>query len=111
MSDLVKFTDQNFKAEVLEATVPVLVDFSAVWCGPCKTLAPIVEELAKEYAGQVKIGKLDIDEDRETPTKFDVMAVPTLIFFRGGQEQAKLTGMRPKSVIKEHLDLLLAAKA
>ena len=108
MSDLLKFTDQNFRVEVLEAPVPVLVDFSAVWCGPCKSLAPIVEELAKEYAGRVKVGKLDIDEDRETPTRFDVMAVPTLIFFKGGKEQAKITGLRPKSVIKEQLDALLA---
>ena len=110
MSDLIKFTDQNFKSEVLESPVPVLVDFSAVWCGPCKSLAPIVEELAKEYAGRVKVGKLDIDEDRETPTRFDVMAVPTLIFFKGGKEQAKLTGLRPKGAIKEQLDGLLAAK-
>ena len=111
MSDLLKFTDQNFKAEVLDATVPCLVDFSAVWCGPCKSLAPIVEELAREYAGQVKVGKLDIDEDRETPTRYDVMAVPTLIFFKDGREQAKITGLRPKAVIKEQIDALLAAKA
>ena len=110
MSDLLKFTDQNFKAEVLEAPVPVLVDFSAVWCGPCKSLAPIVEEIAREYAGRVKVGKLDIDEDRETPTRFDVMAVPTLIFFKGGKELAKITGLRPKAAIKEQLDTLLAAK-
>ncbi len=109
MSDLLKFTDQNFGSEVMESSVPVLVDFSAVWCGPCKSLNPIVEELAKEYAGQVKIGKLDIDEDRETPTRFDVMAVPTLIFFKDGQEQAKLTGLRPKQVIKEQIDQLLTA--
>ncbi|MCK6482183.1 MAG: thioredoxin [Planctomycetes bacterium] len=108
MSDLLKFTDQNFKAEVLDAAVPVLVDFSAVWCGPCKTLAPLVEELAKEFAGQVKVGKLDIDEDRETPTKYDVMAVPTLIFFKGGKEQAKITGLRPKAVIREQIEALLA---
>ena len=111
MSDLLKFTDQNFKTEVLDAAVPCLVDFSAVWCGPCKSLAPIVEELAREYAGQVKVGKLDIDEDRETPTKYDVMAVPTLIFFKGGREQAKITGLRPKAVIKEQIEMLLAAKA
>jgi len=110
MSDLLKFTDQNFKTEVLEAPVPVLVDFSAVWCGPCKSLAPIVEELAKEYAGRVRVGKLDIDEDRETPTKFDVMAVPTLIFFKGGREHFKITGLRPKQVIKDQLEQLLAAK-
>jgi thioredoxin 1 len=110
MSDLLKFTDQNFKSEVLDAPVPVLVDFSAVWCGPCKSLAPIVEEIAKEYAGRVKVGKLDIDEDRETPTRFDVMAVPTLIFFKGGKELAKITGLRPKAAIKEQLDTLLAAK-
>ena len=110
MSDMLKFTDQNFRGEVLDAPVPVLVDFSAVWCGPCKSLAPIVEELAKEYAGRVKVGKLDIDEDRETPTKYDVMAVPTLIFFKGGKEQAKITGLRPKAVIKEHIETLLTAK-
>ena len=110
MSDLIKFTDQNFKTEVLDSPVPVLVDFSAVWCGPCKSLAPIVEELAKEYACRIKVGKLDIDEDRETPTRFDVMAVPTLIFFKGGKEQGKLMGLRPKNAIKEHLEALLAAK-
>ncbi len=108
MSSLLKFTDQNFQSEVLDSPVPVLVDFSAVWCGPCKSLAPIVEELAREYAGQIKIGKLDIDDDRETPMKFDIMAVPTLLFFKGGQERAKLQGARPKAVIKEHLDALLA---
>jgi thioredoxin 1 len=111
MSDLLKFTDQNFKTEVLEANVPVLVDFSAVWCGPCKALAPIVEDLAKEYAGRVKVGKLDIDEDRETPTKFDVMAVPTLIFFKGGREHFKVAGLKPKQYIKDQLEQLLAAKA
>jgi thioredoxin 1 len=110
MSDLLKFTDQNFKTEVLDSAVPVLVDFSAVWCGPCKALAPTIEELAKEYAGRVKVGKLDIDEDRETPTKFDVMAVPTLIFFKGGREHFKITGQRSKQVIKDQLEQLLAAK-
>lgn len=108
MSDLVKITDQNFQSEVLESKVPVLVDFSAVWCGPCKSLAPIVEELAREYAGQIKIGKLDIDEDRETPTKYDVMGVPTLLFFKGGEVQGQMVGFRPKGPIKEQLDALLA---
>jgi thioredoxin 1 len=111
MSTLLKFTDQNFKAEVLESHVPVVVDFSAVWCGPCKQLTPIVEELSKEFAGKVKIGKMDIDEDRETPTRYDVMAVPTLLFLKGGQEVGRITGFVAKPKVKAQIDALLAPAA
>jgi thioredoxin 1 len=110
MSALTKFTDQNFKAEVLDSHLPVVVDFSAVWCGPCKQIAPVVEELSREYTGKVKIGKMDIDEDRETPVRFDVMAVPTLLFLKGGKEIARMTGAYPKAKIKSQIDALLAAK-
>ncbi len=110
MSTMLKFTDQNFENEAVKSPIPVLVDFSAVWCGPCKSLAPIVEDLSREYAGRIKIGKLDIDEDRETPTRFDVMAVPTLIFLKGGKEVARFTGLRPRAAIKEQLDAVLSVK-
>ena len=108
--NIVTFNEKNFDAEVLKSDKVVLVDFTATWCGPCRALAPIVEKIADEFEGKVKVGKLDIDEDRETPTRFDVMAVPTLIFFKGGKELAKITGLRPKAAIKEQLDTLLAAK-
>jgi thioredoxin 1 len=109
MSSLTQFTDANFDSEVLQSPVPVLVDFTATWCGPCKALAPIVEELAKDFAGKVKMGKLDIDHSRNVPTKYGIMAVPTIILFKGGREVEKITGLKPKSDLRKRLDALLAA--
>ena len=109
MSSLTQFTDANFESEVLQSPVPVLVDFTATWCGPCKALAPIVEELAKDFAGKVKMGKLDIDHSRNVPTKYGIMAVPTIILFKGGREVEKITGLKPKSDLRKRLDALLAA--
>jgi thioredoxin len=109
MSTLTQFTDANFDAEVLKSPVPVLVDFTATWCGPCKALAPIVEELAKDFAGKVKMGKLDIDHSRNVPSKYGIMAVPTIILFKGGREVEKITGLKPKSDLRKRLDALLAA--
>jgi thioredoxin 1 len=109
MSSLTQFTDANFEAEVLKSPVPVLVDFTATWCGPCKALAPIVEELAKDFAGKVKMGKLDIDHSRNVPTKYGIMAVPTIILFKGGREVEKITGLKSKSDLRKRLDALLAA--
>jgi thioredoxin 1 len=109
MSSLTTFTDANFESEVLASPVPVLVDFTATWCGPCKALAPIVEELAKDFAGKVKMGKLDIDHSRNVPTKYGIMAVPTIILFKGGREIEKITGLKPKSDLRKRLDALLAA--
>ncbi len=108
MSSLPKVTDASFDHEVMKADLPVLVDFSAEWCGPCKSLAPIVEALALEYEGRVKFVQLDIDENRQTPSSFGIMAVPTLILFKGGEVVDKVTGFKPKAVLAQHLEKLVS---
>ena len=109
MSDnLPDFTDDNFDAEVTESQTPVLVDFGAEWCGPCRALAPIVEELAKEYDGQLKVGSVDIDKARGVASKFGIMSVPTIIFFKGGEVVDKITGLQPKANLKKRIEAVLA---
>ena len=100
------FTDDNFEEEVLKADGPVLVDFFAEWCGPCKMLGPIIEELAGEYEGKVKIGKCDVDAAPQTAGKYGVQSIPTLIFFKGGEAVDKLMGFQSKEALKEKLDAL-----
>ena len=102
----VTFTDENFDAEVLKHDGPVLVDFFAPWCGPCKMMAPTIEKLAKEYDGKVKIGKLDVDENNETGTKYEVQSIPTLLIFKGGKVVDKLVGFQSEEALKEKLDSL-----
>ncbi len=102
----VTFTDANFSDETKEGVV--LVDFFATWCGPCKMLAPVIEELAGEYEGKVKIGKLDVDENPETAGKFGVQSIPTIILFKDGEEVDKMMGFQSKEVLKEHIDKVLA---
>ncbi len=104
---MLEITDKNFDSEVLKATTPVVVDFSATWCGPCKRLAPIVEDLAKEYDGKVKIAKLDIDGSPESAQKFRVMSVPTVLFFKGGKQVDMVVGLQPKDALKKKIDALL----
>jgi len=87
------FTDSNFDAEVLKSDQPVLVDFTATWCGPCKALAPIVEKLADENVGKIKVGKLDIDEAPEIARKYGIRSVPTVLVFKGGQKAAQHVGL------------------
>jgi thioredoxin 1 len=94
-------TDQNFQREVLESAETVLIDFTATWCGPCKTIAPFIDQLAAEYSGRVKIAKLDIDENPETPSRLGIRGVPTLIVFKGGQEVARQVGAAPKAKIEQ----------
>jgi thioredoxin 1 len=97
------FNEQNFEAEVLKSDVPVLVDFTATWCGPCKALAPIVEKLADDYQGKVKVGKLDIDESPELARKYGVRSVPTVMVFKGGAKSGQHLGMTKRETLVQLL--------
>ncbi|GAB1442292.1 MAG: thioredoxin [Ignavibacteriales bacterium] len=99
----VTITDQNFTEEVTNSNLPVLIDFWAVWCGPCRAIAPIVEQLAGEYDGKVKIGKLDVDENPETAVKFGVRSIPTLLLFKNGQVVDTIIGAVQKQVIVQKI--------
>jgi len=101
---LMHFTDGNFKKEVMESDVPVVVDFWATWCGPCKMVAPVIEELAKEYDKKVKIGKVDVDENPNTASRFGVMSIPTIMFFKGGRVMDQSVGAISKSDLKKKID-------
>jgi thioredoxin 1 len=107
-NNIVKLTEANFSQEVLNSTKPVLVDFWAEWCGPCKMIAPLLDELAGEYSGRAAIGKVNIDEDQTLATKFGITAIPTLLFFKGGQVAGQVVGMCSKRDLKSNLDKLLA---
>ncbi|MCG6534462.1 MAG: thioredoxin [Syntrophales bacterium LBB04] len=93
---LVQFTDANFEQEVLKSEKPVLVDFWAPWCGPCRAVGPVVEDLAEAYEGRVKVGKINIDDNPKTATTYGVMSIPTLILFNKGDMMDKLIGLSPK---------------
>jgi thioredoxin 1 len=101
-------TDNSFQAEVLEAETPVLVDFWAPWCGPCRMVAPVVEEIAKERSGELKVVKLNIDENQNTAIAYDVMSIPTLILFNHGQVAKKVIGAYPKRKLEAELEPALA---
>ena len=101
-------TDTDFDQQVLKAAKPVLVDFWAPWCGPCRMLAPVVEELAKEYTGKVRVGKLNTDDHPNVPSRYKIAAIPTLLFFKGGKVVEQLVGVHSKSDIKKTLDTLVA---
>lgn len=109
MAQPIPVTDTSFKQEVLESEVPVLVDFWASWCSPCKMIAPIVEELAGEYDGRVKVAKMDVDANPITPGMFGIMSIPTLMLFRGGKAEERLVGYQPKQSLKAKLEAALVS--
>lgn len=96
-SSLVQVNDKNFEVEVLQSDLPVLVDFWATWCGPCKSVSPIVDDLSKEYSGRVKVAKLNVDENPATPSQYGVRGIPTLILFKGGKILEQIVGAVPKT--------------
>ena len=101
-------TDNNFQAEVLESDVPVLVDFWAPWCGPCRAVGPVVEEIANEKAGVLKVSKLNTDENQQTAIQYNVLSIPTLIVFKNGQEVKRVTGAYPKQRLEAEIEPALA---
>ncbi len=102
-NDLVILQDATFDKEVLKSDVPVLVDFWAVWCGPCKAIAPAVEALATEYKGKVKVAKMDVDEHQQVPQQYGIRSIPTLLVFKGGRVVDTIVGAVPKSKLEESL--------
>src|SRR5947209_3520286 len=107
MANLTHFTDQNFEQEVLRSQEPVLVDFWAEWCGPCRMLGPVIEQISDEYSGRVKVGKLDVDSAPNTAATYGVMSIPTVILFVAGKPAQRMVGFQPKPALKAKLDLAL----
>jgi thioredoxin 1 len=103
MSEPLQVSDADFEAEILKADTPAMVDFWAAWCGPCRAIAPVVEELARDYAGKVKVAKMNVDENAKTPAKYGIRAIPTLIIFKGGQVVEQITGAVSRSIIENAL--------
>lgn len=104
MAEVAEFTDSNFEGEVVQSSQPVLVDFWAPWCGPCRQIAPTVEQLATEYDGSVKVGKVNIDESPAVASSYGVTSIPTLMIFKGGEVVERFVGIQPKNRLQEALD-------
>ena len=109
MGNAVAVTGQTFDTEVLQSNLPVLVDFWAAWCGPCRAIAPAIEEIAGEYAGKLKVVKVDTDENQDIAVKFQVMSIPTLMVFKGGKVVERVIGAMPKAVLMSKIKPHLAA--
>ncbi|HCJ10669.1 MAG TPA: thioredoxin [Clostridiales bacterium] len=105
--ELLTVTDDSFDREVLESDIPVLVDFWAPWCGPCRMIAPVVEELAKDYEGRLSVAKVNVDENPATAQRYQVMGIPTLILFKNGQAVERFVGYMPKEDLERKIDALL----
>jgi len=109
MSNAQAVTDQTFDTEVIHSPTPVLVDFWAAWCGPCRAIAPTIDQIAAEYSGRLKVVKIDVDENGEVPSKYGVQGIPTLLLFKGGQVVEKLVGAYPKAALLSKITPHLAA--
>ncbi len=107
MSEPIPVSDNSFDQTVLQAEIPVLVDFWATWCAPCRMVAPVVEELAREYEGRISFAKLDVDQNPKTASKYKIMSIPTLIVFKKGEPFSHIVGFRPKAELKRSLDTAL----
>lgn len=106
-SQVIHISPENWKAEVMEAALPVLVDFWAEWCGPCKMIAPVLDELSAEMAGQVKIAKVNVDENRDLAAQFNIRSIPTLLVIQGGQVKGQMIGAMSKTALKDRLSAYL----
>lgn len=107
MANLPEVNDANFESEVLQSDLPVLVDFGAAWCGPCKQLAPIVEQISHDYAGKLKVAYVDVDKAQQTAMKFGIMSVPTLFLIKGGKVTEQLTGFQSRALLDKSIARLL----
>lgn len=105
----VTLTNQNFEQEVIKSTIPVVVDFWAPWCAPCRIVSPIVDELAKEYEGKVKVGKLNVDENADTASKYSIMSIPSLLIFQNGKPVKTIVGAQSKENLKKGIDEVLSS--
>jgi len=103
MSNEIQLTDANFKKEVLDSSGVILVDFWAEWCGPCQMMGPVIEQLASEFSGKARVGKLNVDENPQTAASYGITAIPTLVIFKGGKAVDKIVGLQPKEVIASRL--------
>ena len=106
-NNTIEFTDESFDKEVVQADIPVLIDFWAVWCGPCKAIAPVIEEIAVEYDGKVKVGKLDVDQNQKTAMQYGVRSIPTILIIKSGEVVSQIVGAVPKENIIKALDEIL----
>jgi thioredoxin 1 len=107
MAEVIHLTDDAFEAEVLKSDVPVMIDFWAIWCGPCMALSPTVDEISTEYAGKAKIMKMDVDKNKQVPMQYGIRSIPALLFFKDGQLADQIVGAVPKSQITAKLDALI----
>ena len=104
MSDVLEVMDSNFEEQVLKSTLPVLVDFWAAWCGPCRMLSPIVDQVAGDYPGKLKVAKLNVDDSPDIAARYGVRGIPTLILFKSGKVKAQTVGAQPREALKEFID-------